>query len=176
MFFLLLFYFYGNAQEIIINGDKTERLLTWDDFKGRADKSSSYYAETHWELSFGKISFRSDQEIPLKDLVLTLHFNEKKSWVIKGKETPELLKHEQGHFDIGRLCQLEILATIKTTKITKENFISSIQQIFDTTLNKYHKMGIRYDTESNHSINKEKQEVWNTFLADEKKRLLKLNE
>lgn len=173
---LLAFYFNGYTQEIIINGDKTERLLTWDDFKGRADKSTGYYAETHWELSFGKIGFRSDQEIPLKDLVLTLKFNEKKSWVVRGKETPELLKHEQGHFDIGRLCQLEMLATIKKTNFTKENFISSIQKIFDTTLNKYLKIGIQYDAESKHSINKEKQEEWNLFLADEKKRLLKLNE
>ena len=125
---LLAFYFNGYTQEIIINGGKTERLLTWDDFKGRADKSTGYYAETQWELSFGKIGFRSDQEIPLKDLVLTLKFNEKKSWVVRGKETPELLKHEQGHFDIAEIYARKIRKKLQATKLHKKNGAEQIKK------------------------------------------------
>jgi hypothetical protein len=90
-------------------------------------------------------------------------------WAKKDKVNNELLKHEQGHFDIGILCMREILSIYKQSKFTKANFSSLLQSIITDTSKKYNEMGLRYDTETRHSANKEHQEKWNTFFEEKLK-------
>ena len=78
--------------------------------------------------------------------------------------------------NLGRLCQLEILAIVKTTVFYKTDFKSQLKTIFTSTVDKYKDLGRKYDEETNHSINKQKQEEWNNFFVSEKERLLKLNQ
>lgn len=167
----------ASAQEVIINGKPGQRLLVWSDFTGTPDETANYFASTYWSLNYKYSGVKMDTDtVSLKGLELTLQFDGTRSWLKEGKGTEDLLKHEQGHFDIGRLCQLEILATVKTTLFTKTEFKTQLKTIFNNTLDKYKKLGRKYDEETNHSINKEKQEEWNNFLLSEKERLQKLNQ
>jgi predicted secreted Zn-dependent protease len=92
--------------------------------------------------------------------------------VKKGRESAELLKHEQGHFDIGRLCQLELIAQLEKAVVLPADISTSVGRIFSTTMDKYQKMGLRYDAETAHSINKVAQVEWDSLLAAELKRAL----
>lgn len=98
------------CQEVLINGDHKNRLLTWDDFTGKPDKSSVHEANTYWKLNyrFQGITFNGDTA-KFNELSVKLELDKDKTWIKSGKETPGLLKHEQGHFDIGLLCQQEII-------------------------------------------------------------------
>ena len=176
LLFNCISFLHANAQEVIIADQRGERLLAWEDFQGKPDRGSSFFAETFWNLDFTTTTGANADKITSKNVALTLTFNKRKSWLKKGKGTTELLKHEQGHFDIGRLCQLEIMAILQTTVLTKANFGSTVQSVFKASFEKYAALGKKYDEETNHSINSKKQEDWNIFLQLEKERLLKLNQ
>ena len=174
---LLGIFLKSSAQEVLINGKTGERLLVWNDFTGTPDAASSYFAYTYWNLNYRYTGVKMDADtVSLKGLQMTLQFDGSRSWVNQPKSTDELLKHEQGHFDLGRLCQLEILAIVKTTVFYKADFKSQLKTIFTNTVDKYKALGRKYDEETNHSINKQKQEEWNNFFVSEKERLLKLNQ
>lgn len=167
---LILSVFAGHAfcQDIVINGTNKNRLLTWEDFTGKPEKSSSFEAHTYWKLnySFTGVNFKNDTAV-ITGLNVKLQLDENLSWIKKGKETPALLKHEQGHFDIGILCQNEIIQQFKSTVFLRSDFQNKMQSIFSATLKKYNLMGLQYDEETGHSKNKENQEKWDAFFAKE---------
>src|SRR5829696_5005254 len=90
-----------SAQKIIIGGAEANRLLQWSDFSGMPDDSSPFFAYTArtTKFKYSSVNFEGNKAI-LNGFEMTLEFNEKNSWVKKGKENDELLKHEQGHFDV----------------------------------------------------------------------------
>ena len=76
-----------------------------------------------------------------------------------------MLKHEQGHFDIGRLCLAALQQVFANAVFLKNNYQAKPSAIFSETLKKYHEMGSLYDKETNHSNNKEEQKRWNILIA-----------
>ena len=163
-----------HSQTITINGKAGNRPLNWSDFSGKADKGSPYFAFTFYKIGyrFTNVSFKGDTAI-LQGLEVNLDFDHNKSWSKADKQSPELLKHEQGHFDIGRLTVAEIMNTINSTVFLKNDFQPKMRAIVTAITKKYNDIGIRYDTETNHSVNKEQQEKWNAWLAAEEARIIK---
>lgn len=91
-------------------------------------------------------------------------FHKSKSF-LKGKETEDLLKHEQVHFDIteynSRLFRKE-LATYKFKSFKKiRNEMSALNKKYFLLSRKMQKL---YDLETNHSLNKEQQKIWNLII------------
>ena len=94
-----------------------DRLLKWSDFKadpnhGVFENSSSVieYRATWFvgsESANGRISF------VIKDIGLITEFFPHRSWVREMYATSELLRHEQGHFDLVEMLRKSI--TIKIT-------------------------------------------------------------
>jgi len=177
MVFILGISVQSSAQEVLINGKPGQRLLVWSDFAGTPDETSQYFANTYWNLNYKYSGVHTNADtVSLSGLERTLQFVADKSWLKEGKGTDDLLKHEQGHFDIGKLCQLEILAEVKKTVFYKDDFKSKLKTIFNSALEKYKALGRKYDEETEHSINKQKQEEWNGFILSENERLKKLNQ
>ena len=93
--------------------------LEWSDFKAQPNSSSfedsSSYIKFHqtWtvhsDISEGEICFLID------DIKLSSQFLRHLSWVREKQDSLELLKHEQGHFDLA-----ESLRPIITEKIQNE--------------------------------------------------------
>jgi Bacterial protein of unknown function (DUF922) len=166
LFVILSFFENTFCQDVLINGSTTYRLLTWDDFSGKPDKDSPFQANTYWGInySFNGVDFAGDTA-KFKNLAVTLKFDETKSWVKEGKQIPYLLKHEQGHFDIGLICQKEIIKAINNTVFFKADFREKLRTIFTDTMKKYHLMQLQYDEETDHSKNEANQQKWNDFIA-----------
>ncbi len=162
----IIFNFQSNGQKIIVNGQETLGKLSWVDFSGKVDKSSTYNAYTSYSFKtkFGGVNFIGDSAI-INGFEVILEFDHKKSWAKANKLTDELLVHEQGHFDIGILCVREIAKNFKVSKFTKANLNSLLQSITTEASKKYREMGLTYDAETNHSINKEQQLKWNNFFS-----------
>lgn len=158
----------ASGQDVIIAGVNNNRLLTWSDFSGRPDGNSPFHANTFWGVAYAYkgVNFNGDTAI-FRDLSVTLTLDENKSWVKEGKQSAYLLQHEQGHFDIGLLCQQEIIKQIKMAVFLKADFKDKIKTIFFDILKKYHAIQLKYDEESDHSKNVEAQKKWNEFLAKE---------
>ena len=154
------------CQEVIINGSNKYRLLTWDDFTGKPDKNSPYQALTFWGIFYGfkGVNFIGDTA-KLTGFSATLKLDENKSWIKEDKQTASLLKHEQGHFDIGLICQQEIIKQINSATFLKSDFQNKVKTIFSITMEKYRLMQLKYDAETNHSQNQQNQNKWNDFIA-----------
>ncbi len=172
LLFPLLALVHAHSQEVTISGSKGNRPLEWSDFKGQPDRSSPYFANTRWNIGYTMPNIRlTGDSVPLTGFMVKLELDSKGSWVKTGKESPGLLKHEQGHFDIGRLCQLELVSILNKTYVVPAQLSTRVGGIFKTVMDKYHAMGVQYDQETDHNLNAEAQEKWNRFLASELARL-----
>lgn len=165
--FLTLILQTASAQKIIINGNEGNRPLVWNDFAGKPDDASPYYAYTFWNLNyrFSSVTFTGDTAT-LQGLAVNLLLDPQASWVKPGKQTDELLKHEQGHFDAGLLCLNETLKALASARFTRTGYKEEIQKLVKSTLQKYKDMNQRYDEETRHSQNKEEQKKWNAFFQN----------
>lgn len=154
------------SQDVIINGVNQNKPLTWSDFKGIPDVNSSADAFTVWNITYSlnDISFKGDT-IKINKFSIKLEFDERRSWSKPEKQSNTLLKHEQGHFDLGLICQREIQEQFSGTVFFKSDFQNKIQTIFTSILGKYQQLGLKYDEETNHSRNQLAQENWNVFFA-----------
>jgi len=155
----------SSAQRIIIDGKETSRLLTWDDFKGRPDNAIAYYAFTYWNTTYKYDAFQFKGDTVKWQVQIAVELG-KNSWKKKDKITDTLLKHEQGHFDIGILCAMEMQETINTTIFLKNNYQSKLSTLIREIAEKYKKMDLQYDEETNHYANREQQWKWDAFFAD----------
>jgi hypothetical protein len=87
--------------------------LTWDDFKGRPPKSVSYQsAQSDTGFKY-QLACRNG----LLDIDAAAFFSPGGSWVKPDSKTPELLSHEQGHFDMAELYALRLRKAIQDSKI-----------------------------------------------------------
>jgi predicted secreted Zn-dependent protease len=164
---LLFISFTSLSQNITVKGKPYAGQLTWKDFMGKPDAGSPFNANTGFKFNtrLKSISFKADKAV-LNDFEIDLELDTKLTWVKKGKETDYLLKHEQGHFDIAILLSRGILKQVSESHFTKTNFQTGINKIVNTVAEKYRKMGIDYDKETDHSANTTAQQKWDFFLEE----------
>jgi hypothetical protein len=142
------------GQDNFIKWNETSQL-TWDDFSGKINDTSKYDAECFAEIryqyrlyDFGKWEFD-----------VNAHFDKNISWSRKEKQSEALLRHEQLHFNIAQLFAEKLQKDFNTSSFT-ESYNDQIQLLFKQAKQEYQAMQIRYDEETNHSLNKEKQKEW----------------
>jgi hypothetical protein len=156
-FFCLKAFSQGNC----LRWEESKRLQLTD-FLGFAKDTSSFDAESFSEIrytyainSVSKLSFE-----------VHANFDRNSSWIKKGVENDELLRHEQLHFDIAELFARKIKLAFEEYHFTA-NYPSEIHQIFNEQKAKYHLMQKRYDEETDHSVNIGKQIEWENYVAME---------
>lgn len=133
-----------------------ETHLTWDDFQGTPDSTSSYKAMTYSRIKTKSELF--DDSIVFE---ISCRFTCNKSWS-KDKESAKLLSHEQLHFNISELITRKIrkgyLAHAskdihKTAKILNDLYSKCVNDTLNSINNKY-------DTETAHGTIEKKQKEW----------------
>lgn len=155
------------SQKVIISGKEGSRPLKWADFTGDPDNSSSFFANTYWQIATQAADIKpAGDSVLVGKFLVTLQLDPVHSWVKAGRQTDELLAHEQGHFDAGILCMRECISLCEGKKFSKKNFNKELQTIFDRTFKKYTDLGKQYDDETDHSKNKEQQLKWHQFFEE----------
>lgn len=96
-----------------------DHFLEWSDFKAESNPSafedSSSHIQFHYtwtvnsDMSDEKISFLIDE------IKLTTQFFRHLSWVRENQSSQDLLKHEQGHFDLAESLRPMITEKIQNT-------------------------------------------------------------
>jgi hypothetical protein len=155
-----------HAQFIKWNADTK---LEWSDFKGKIDESNPYFANT---MSYTKYAYQPIVNNGVFTLTFTIEnsFDQKQSWSRKDKQTPALLAHEQLHFDISELFARKLMVAFNSFKYSA-NYQSEVSKIFAQNVKEKRAMQEKYDTETNHSINKEKQQEWETYVKEQLKQI-----
>jgi hypothetical protein len=139
--------------------------LSWEDFRGPRTKGGSYVASTASGISFSY----SHKEINGKieyDYSIKCHFYPNESWYDKARASTYILKHEQTHFDIS-----ELHARILRKRIIEVNFSLNVKEeikaLYEAAEVDRRVMQNRFDSESDHSKNKEMEYKWEAFVANQ---------
>ncbi len=146
--------------------------LVWDNFKGQPDATSPFKANTNTGISYGWGLKNTNGVIEIT-YEISSNFYPDLSWVAAGSKNERLLKHEQLHFDISELHarklrkKLSELDVAQLGKNPKEK-LNAIYEVIDRERNV---MQLRFDKESNHSINIEGEERWQKFVKQELEKL-----
>lgn len=155
----------GGPASLVLNG--WPRALTWDDFPEvetrPADAEGTENAEIHCEINQPeRVSVtREGGQRRVSSLTVTIAIARASNWVVRSAKTPELLSHEQGHYDLtglmGRDMGHEILAARAGT-------LEDLQQRITAIIERYRQRGrdlnARYDTETGGGRNRDAQRRW----------------
>lgn len=142
-----------------------DRKLTWDDFQGEPDRSVTYFATTKYGI---KLSSESSSRGDVSVRVICL-FDKDKSWKKEREhQSPEILQHEQLHFDIGEVHARKMRRELEHY-LSKRRSPAEVSREVKKVFRKYSDAGAemqqKYDRETDHSINEKQQEKWNRRVA-----------
>lgn len=141
------------------------RPLKWSDFQGR-EAEHDFYAYTAYTITY-KMS--ADGNTGKVETEVRCIFRKGDSWKTPdGKDDPEILKHEQLHFDIGelyaRLIRKDISGYLATHAYSKRTD-KDLKDIFQTRLDECRRYQRLYDEETDHSTRAVPQTQWNEKVA-----------
>jgi hypothetical protein len=140
--------------------------LTWDDFNAQPPKSVAYPSA----LSDTGFKFQLVCRNGMLDVDAAAFFSPSGSWVNPTTKNADLLKHEQGHYDMAELYALRLRQAILAAKIgcddkakanaAGEKMVAEFQRDWQNAERQYEE-GTRYGTDL------AKQEVASNMIATE---------
>ena len=144
------------------------RQLTVNDFAGAVPTGSGFYvAHTscnvtmRYDVQSNRSNYRLTFSVPLV-------FNPQRSWINRQMITnadmlAEVLRHEQGHYQIAYLMQQEMLSELNAFRYTGD-YQRQANNIFNRIDEKYRRMNAAYDSETMHMQDRKKQAEWAAYL------------
>ncbi|HLS30538.1 MAG TPA: DUF922 domain-containing protein [Flavobacteriaceae bacterium] len=159
---------------ISFSQDKEEipwgRPLSWEDFKGEPKTHTHHKATSNMGIKM-KYSWKwKNNQLKLKYEVNTV-FNPNYSWVKSGKESRELLKHEQIHFDITEIMARKLRKFFSENKFKLNAVRSKIDEVTRILQQENREMQETYDQETNHGNRPKKQAEWRQHIQNELEKL-----
>jgi hypothetical protein len=134
------------------------RKLTWADYKAKPNPDSDAAASTttYLGIDYNITSTSFSYKIESR-------FSKTHSWGLH--KTDYILSHEQGHFDIAEIFARKLNKKMSEYKFDKRTYEKDLKKIYEDVTNEKTETQNKYDKETNHSINKEKQAEWLKKIA-----------
>ncbi len=139
--------------------------LTWDDFQIRTKGRRNYYAQS----ATGIYSFWKCKGSQFEFIVGAV-FDKQDSWVkssaqLDTERQHKLLNHEQIHFDLSECYARKIRKAFSELAYPCSRSHKEIRKIVNRHLEEFHSEEKRYDKETSHGLNEEKQAYWDQQIA-----------
>jgi hypothetical protein len=147
---------------VSMNPTGFDRVLQWSDFAGSPDPSvldEDAYAETDF-------SFQANQTA----VTGAIDINRSRSWVRPGQMTDSLLLHEQGHYDIDALALRDFVNQAKVSDNKGQNALWASFFGPDGRSGRSVALENLYDSSTNHSQNRARQDQWIKKIRELKRR------
>lgn len=144
--------------------------IAWAEYEAVPDYNITYWAWTIWNVpyTYDIVYESNDTQNSAKVAMDSRCFlNKAKSWIKAEFESDDLLRHEQGHYFIGSIFALNFKKKTQEMTFSNINYDKEISQLYETMLDEYLAMEIRYDNETNHFWNKTMQAKWEDDLVDQ---------
>ncbi len=143
-----------------------KRLMSAD-FQGEPNGPAGDIAFTNCAITYTYKAHREGDYYKL-DFSILLMMDHYRSWIDRNQvNTPErmaeILKHEQGHYNLAYLEQQELLRTVSHT-VFRGNYHAVADAIFDRIDAKYKQLNIDYDADTQNSTNRVQQQSWNAYF------------
>jgi hypothetical protein len=148
--------------------------VSWSDFNSLQSRppGEKEDAQIHPEMSFSNFQLKGKgKSVIVVDVDLEIKVVKFDSWSVVSVQSPDLLLHEQGHYDILALSardfyrQVKLLVGKSTADLQRQ--VTDLQEKMNRRVNAIDK---RYDTETNHSRDTAKQTAWNKSIAKQKQK------
>jgi hypothetical protein len=163
--------FFLVQDEPVISWNESHKL-SWSDFKDMPDTNVSAVAITASGISFGFSIRQTDHQVLNFSTEVYAHFYPEQSWYKPESANAHILGHEQLHFDITELYVRKFRYRIGQLKLS--NQIKTELKTLQKTINlELKQLQNQYDVETNYSRNFEAQAKWETYIAQELKKLSK---
>lgn len=166
IFLAFLFFFISSPQN---DSEKIQwkenQKLSWEDFRGKPVRSASFVASTNTGISFQYSYSIKNGDINV-DYFVESFFQPEGSWYIPEKVSPYILRHEQAHFDISEL-HARMLRKNLYGKTFSKKVKSEIEGIYQQVEQKRRAMQTKFDAESDHSRDEEKENFWQKYIANQ---------
>jgi hypothetical protein len=134
--------------------------LQWDDFQGKPDANSLGDAGAAVQIKAKPFMINDDIEYDVAAI-----FSRSKSWM--RDMSPELLAHEQLHFDIAELYARKIRQKVKELHDRKVNNIKVYNKAIQELLLESNLIDEQYDTETLHGALSKRQDAWSKKVKNE---------
>jgi hypothetical protein len=148
-----IFFFADDKKDILVWDQ--DRLLTWDDFRGKPQRRFAA-ASTHYDMYKTTEEKGNKAEVKVEAVFLC-----NKSWKKLNWCSPSVLAHEQKHFDIDELYARKLRKLIKEEKYSSyeklKTISDSLYNVIDKEMDVYQD---KYDDETDGSMNGDKQREW----------------
>lgn len=140
------------------------RTLLWGDFLGRPDKYESPNTAAATQPAIYAVVDSVDEH-PNDRISIKFRIKcafQSASWVREslGEHSDYILNHEQDHYDIALTYANKLQADLCNRDYSMNNYEKEIKDIYYPLMEKYEKTQDDYDNQSNHSIIKETQALW----------------
>jgi hypothetical protein len=155
----------GSHNPSLIFYDDTYKLK-WDDFKAPPCSDCIEAALTNAGSGFN-FAFSSNETKTTLIIQVFCDFDKSQSWVKPIGRNDYILKHEQDHFDISYICTMHFVEKLQEANITASNYNDVVNKLYQQSIKEMKDMQDQYDTETNHSLIKDKQEQWNAKIEAE---------
>ena len=137
--------------------------LTLSHFQGRPDPSSHHGAMSYCGIRMS-YKYRVRGGIPQVSVSICPYLDTELSWFRPTVAEKELLKHEQGHFDIAARLAEELAVAIRSTRFIPGRVEHQLLDLHDRYIEKLRKMQRLYDSQTRHGLEHSRQEYWNQLL------------
>ena len=138
------------------------RRLTWDDFRGKPVKSDESVALTSSGIG---MAFRSGANgVPVINITCTFFCNN--SWVKDEGRNPDVLQHEQLHFDLTELYARKLRQAVSKLS-AKDRTWPTVSKIYQDLNRECNQRQNAYDKETEHGIKASIQKTWNGQIEAE---------
>ncbi|MBB3054506.1 DUF922 domain-containing protein [Mucilaginibacter gotjawali] len=144
------------------------KRLTVNDFKGApSNNGDGAIAYTNCTIEYSYTA-RPEKDYYVLTFYIKLIMNSDRSWMnlskIGSREMlEEILKHEQGHYNISYMEQQELLRTVGRT-VFRSDYHRVADNIFDRIEAKYKQLNQNYDTDTQNSTNRVQQHSWDAYF------------
>lgn len=160
------------------------RPVSWQDFWGEAPPASLLGNEAAriwlelkysaaWEISFD--AAHRQWIAQLSHISTQAFMDRQRSWAVPERRTPDLLRHEQGHFDLleifRRRLDREFLSLLErkvgapSREGAEQRLIAVLEEIYKRVWQAHEACQTQYDQETRNGQDRLKQEQWNNLIA-----------
>ena len=149
--------------------------LSWSDFTTVPSRPHGVEedAQIHSEIRPGKFTLaRKGRSVTITDVDIEIALVSTDCWVLSSQaNNADLLRHEQGHYDIIALNARELYKTLVGLSAASVHALQTQASKLQATIQrKVTSVDARYDTRTDHSRNTTIQQTWNRRIAAEKQK------
>lgn len=138
------------------------KKLVWNDFKGKPQPTDHKVAATQYQIGY-EYTMEDNEFI----FDVSCEFIPRLSWVDESGKTEYILNHEQKHFDLAEVYARKLRKELNEADINLRNYQRMTNDIYDKIWRECQVEQIRYDKETNHSINEAEQEEWDEYIEEQ---------